>query len=70
MVKLNVNTQNVLVYGTDGEKELGRDLGDLFHTLSTYYVTKLSELGIQGKDSDTILTNMLKNVGSRWCLVS
>lgn len=39
MVKLNVNTQNVLVYGTDGEKELGRDLGDLFHTLSTYYVT-------------------------------
>ena len=75
MVKLNTNTQNALVYGTDGEKALaegfGRPLPYAQHLLCDLHMkdnimSKLTELGIRVKDSDTILTDIFgKNVGSK-----
>ncbi|KAK3735225.1 hypothetical protein QZH41_000224 [Actinostola sp. cb2023] len=61
MVKLNANIQNVLVYGTDGEKALaegfGRPLPFALHLLCDIHmkdniISKLSELSISGKAAD------------------
>ena len=74
MVKLNKNTQNVLVYGTDGETALGEGFGRPIpyaqHLLCDLHMkdnvmSKLSELGIRGKACEIILSDIFgKNIGS------
>lgn len=67
MIKLNAKTQNVLVYGTDGEKALGEGFGrplpyaqnllcDLH--MKENIVSKMNELGIRGKPSEVILSDI------------
>ena len=62
MIKLNAKTQNVLVYGTDGEKALGEGFGRPLpyaqHLLCDLHmkdniVSKMNELGIRDKQSET-----------------
>lgn len=75
MLKLNGNTQNVLVYGTDGEKALGEGFGRPLpyaqHLLCDLHMkdnimSKMSELGIWGKASEIILSNIFgKDIGSK-----
>ena len=74
MVKLNADCQNVLVYGTDGEKALadgfGRPLPYARHLLCDIHMkdnilSKLSELGIKGKTSQPIVRDIFgKDVGT------
>ena len=74
MVKLNADCQNVLVYGTDGEKALadgfGRPLPYARHLLCDIHMkdnilSKLSELGIKGKTSQLIVRDIFgKDVGT------
>lgn len=53
MVRLNKNTQNALVYGTDGEKALGEGFGRPLPYI------------IQGKACEIILSDILgKDIGS------
>lgn len=75
MVKLNANTQNVLVYGTDGEKALGEGFGRPLpyaqHLLCDLHmkdniVSKMSELGIRGKASEIVITDIFgKDMGPK-----
>ena len=67
MVKLNKNTQNVLVHGTDGEKALGEGFGRPLpyaqHLLCDLHMkdnvmSKLNEFGIWGKACKIILSNI------------
>lgn len=74
MVKLNKNTQNVLVHGTDGEKALGEGFGRPLpyaqHLLCDLHMkdnvmSKLNEFGIRGKACKIILSNIFgKYTGS------
>lgn len=74
MVRLNKNTQNALVYGTDGEKALGEGFGRPLpyaqHLLCDLHMkdnvmSKLNEFGIQGKACEIILSDILgKDIGS------
>ena len=73
MVKLNKDTQNVLVYGTDGEKALGEGLGRPLpyaqHLLCDLHMkdvmSKLNEFGICRKASEIILSDIFgKDIGS------
>ena len=74
MVKLNADCQNVLVYGTDGEKALPdgfvRPLPYARHLLCDIHMkdnilSKLSELGIKGKTSQLIVHDIFgKDVGT------
>ena len=74
MVKLNKNTQNVLVYGTDGETALGEGFGRPLpyaqHLLCDLHMkdnvmSKLNEFGIRGKASEIILTDIFgRDIGS------
>lgn len=74
MVKLSKNTQNDLVYGTDGEMALGggfgRPLPYAQHLLCDLHMkdnvmSKLNELGIRGKASEIKLSNIFgKDTGS------
>ena len=75
MVKLNKNTQNVLVYGTDGEKALGEGFGRPLpyaqHLLCDLHMkdnimSKLNEFGIRGKACEIILSDIFgKDIGSK-----
>ena len=75
MIKLNGNTQNVLVYGTDGEKALGEGFGRPLpyaqHLLCNLHmkdniISKLNELGIRGKASEIIMTDIFgRDMGSK-----
>ena len=75
MVKLNANTQNVLVYGTDGQKALGegfrRPLPYAQYLLCDLHmkdniVSKMSELGIRGKASEIVITDIFgKDMGPK-----
>ena len=74
MVKLSKNTQNDLVYGTDGETALGGGFGIPLpyaqHLLCDLHMkdnvmSKLNELGIRGKESEIKLSNIFgKDIGS------
>jgi len=74
MVKLSKNTQNDLVYGTDGETALGEGFGRPLpyaqHLLCDLHMKdnvmlKLNELGIRGKASELKLSNIFgKDIGS------
>ena len=75
MIKLNANTQNVLAYGTDGEKALGEGFGrplpyaqyslcDL--QMKDNITSKMNELGIRGKASEVIVSDIFgKDIGSK-----
>ena len=75
MIKLNSKTQNVLVYGTDGEKALGEGFGRPLpyaqHLLCDLHMkdnimSKMNGLGIRGKAADTILSDIFgKDIGSK-----
>ena len=75
MIKLNSKTQDVLVYGTDGEEALGEGFGRPLpyaqHLLCDLHMkensmSKMNGLGIRGKAADTILNDIFgKDIGSK-----
>ena len=75
MIKLNAKTQNVLAYGTDGEKALGEGFGRPLpyarHLLCDLHmkdniVSKMNELGIRGKQSEVILSDIFgRDIGCK-----
>ena len=75
MIKLNAKTQNVLLYGTDGEKALGEGFGRpppyARHLLCDLHmkdniVSKMNELGIRGKQSEVILSDIFgRDIGCK-----
>ena len=71
MAKLNTNTQNVLVYGTDGETALGEGFGRPLpyaqHLLCGIHMkdnvtSKLNEFGIRAKACEIIPSNIFENI--------
>lgn len=69
MVRLSKNTQNDLVYGTDGETALGEGFGKPLpyaqHLLCDLHmkdnvISKLNELGIRGKASEIKLSKHVR----------